>query len=75
MQQSYAILSVRKNRGTERQWQGRLYLKHQEQCLDTGEYLPPMLSKTIIAIIRAQMERHNFDTYVDDPPSIAAFCF
>jgi len=31
----------------------------------------PMLSETIIAIIRAERGRHNFDTYVDDPPSIA----
>ena len=30
-----------------------------------------MLSETITAIIRAEMGRHKFDTYVDDPPSIA----
>ena len=30
-----------------------------------------MLSETVIAIIRAEMGRHKFDTYVEDPPSIA----
>jgi len=30
-----------------------------------------MLSETITAIIRAEMGRHKFDTYVDDPPSTA----
>jgi len=30
-----------------------------------------MLSETVIAIIQAEMRRHKFDTYVDDPPSIA----
>jgi len=32
-----------------------------------------MLSETVIAIIRAEMSRHKFDTYVDDPPSIAQY--
>jgi len=30
-----------------------------------------MLSETIIAIIRAEMGRHKFDTYIGKPPSIA----
>jgi hypothetical protein len=30
-----------------------------------------MLSETVTAIIRAEMGRHKFDTYVDDRPSIA----
>jgi hypothetical protein len=30
-----------------------------------------MLSETIIAIIQAEMRRHKFDTYVDEPPSVA----
>jgi hypothetical protein len=29
-----------------------------------------MLSETIIAIIHAEMRRHKFDTYVEDPPSM-----
>jgi hypothetical protein len=30
-----------------------------------------MLSTTVLAIIRDEMHRHRFDTFVDDPPSIA----
>ena len=30
-----------------------------------------MLSETIIAIIQAEMRRHKFDTYVDEPPIVA----
>jgi hypothetical protein len=30
-----------------------------------------MLSETVIAIIQVEMERHRFDTYVEDPPSLA----
>jgi hypothetical protein len=30
-----------------------------------------MLSETITALIQAEMRRHEFDTYVDEPPSIA----
>jgi hypothetical protein len=30
-----------------------------------------MLSETILAIIRHEMHRHCFDTFVDEPPSIA----
>jgi len=30
-----------------------------------------MLSETIIAIIQTEMRQHKFDTYVEDPPSIA----
>ena len=30
-----------------------------------------MLSETILAIIRHEMHRHRFDTFVDEPPSIA----
>jgi hypothetical protein len=30
-----------------------------------------MLSETILDIIRHEMHRHHFDTFVDEPPSIA----